>query len=106
MNVRDVDGLTRHRRPAGGRRSVESMGMLSVPLGTLGVGVGSHYVQEPVLEQVERPVIGPAEALTGFDHLVEHGLDPSAAGDGAEDSANRALLFAHVLELASELGVV
>ena len=63
-------------------------------------------MQEPVLEEVEGAVVGPAEPLTGFDHLVEHGLDPRASSDGSEDTADRPLLFAHVLELASELGVV
>lgn len=62
--------------------------------------------QEPVLEKVQGAVVGPAEPLTCFNHLVENGLDSRAAGDGAEDTAARALLFAHVLQLASELGVV
>ena len=106
VNVRDVDGLTCHRRPAGARRSVESMGMLSVPLNTLGMGVGRHHVQKPVLEKVQGAVVGPAEPLTGFNHLLENGLDSLATRYGAEDIADRALLFAHVLELASEFGVV
>ena len=78
----------------------------SVPLGSVGGGVVRHHLQEPVLEQVEGAVLGPAEPLAGLDHLVENGLDPRTAGDGAEDAADRALLFAHVLELTSELRVV
>ena len=80
--------------------------MLSVPLSTPGIGVVRHHVQEPVLEKVQRGVIGPAEPLAGFEHLVENGLDPRVVGDSAEDTADRALLLAHVLELASALGVV
>jgi hypothetical protein len=80
LNVRDLDGLTCHRRPAGARCSVESMGMLSVPLNTLGASVGRHHVQEPVLEKVQGAVVGPAEPLTYFNHLVENGLDSRAAG--------------------------
>ena len=72
-----MDGLTRHRRPAGARRSVESMGMLSVPLNTLGAGVGRRHVRQPVLEKVKGAVVGPAEPLTRFNHLVENGLDSS-----------------------------
>jgi hypothetical protein len=100
-----VDRLPCHRRPAGGRRSVESVWMLSVPLSTVGVGVVRHHVEEPVLEKVQGAVVGPAEPFAGFDHLVENGLNPCAAGDGAEDTADRALLLAQVLELASELVV-
>ena len=60
-----------------------------------------------MLEQVEGAVVGLTQPLTGFDYLVEDGLDTGAAGDvRAEDAADRALLFAHVLELAGELGVV
>ena len=87
------------RRPAGCCGSVESVWMVPVPLGSVGGGVVRHHLQEPVLEQVEGAVLGPAEPLAGFDHLVENGLDPRTAGDGAEDTADRALLFAHVLEL-------
>jgi hypothetical protein len=106
VNVRDVDRLTFHRRPPSARRSVKSMGMLYVPLSTLGVGVVRDRAQEPVLEKVQGAVVGSAEPLTGFYDLVQDGLDPRAADDGAEDTADRALLFAHVVELASELGVV
>jgi hypothetical protein len=52
--------------------------MLSVRLSTLGIGVVRHHVQEPVFEKVQGAVIGPAEPLTGFDHLVENGLDARA----------------------------
>ena len=101
-----MDRLSCDRRPAGCCGSVESVWMVPVPLGSVGGGVVRHHLQEPVLEQVEGAVLGPAEPLAGFDHLVENGLDPRTAGDGAEDTADRALLFAHVLELASELRVV
>ena len=101
-----MDRLAYHRRPTGGRRSVESVRMFSVPLGSVGVGMVRHHLQEPVLEQVQSAVVGPAQPLTGLDHLVQNGLDPRAADDRAEDTADRPLLFAHVLELANELGVV
>src|SRR4029450_750539 len=94
------------RRPAGGRRSVECVRMLSVPLSRVGVGVVCHNVQEPLLQQVEGAVVGSAQPLAGFDHLVENGLNTGALGDCAEDSADRPLLFAPVLALPSELGVV
>jgi hypothetical protein len=101
-----VNRFTCHGRPAGGRRSVESMWMLPVPFGGLGVRVVRNRVQEPVLEQVEGAIVGPAEPLTRLDHLVENRLDPRAPSDGAEDAADRAVPFAQVLELASELSVV
>jgi hypothetical protein len=101
-----VDRFACHRRPAGGRRSVEGVRMLYVPVSRVGIGVMRDHVQELVLEQVEGAVVGSAEPLTGFDHLVENGLDTGAAGDRAEDTADRPLLFAHVLELPSELGVI
>ena len=50
-------------------------------------------------------MVGPAEPLAGLDDLVEHRLDARAARDGAENAADRALLFAQVLDLASELGI-
>jgi hydrogenase/urease accessory protein HupE len=56
------------------------MGMPPVPLNTLGVGVARHHVQEPVLGKAQGAVVGPAEPLTGLDHLVENGLDSRAAG--------------------------
>ena len=80
--------------------------MLPVVLGTLRLGAVRRYMEEPVLEQVERAVIGPAESLAGHHPHVEDRLDPSAAGDGAQDPPDRALLFADVHELASELGIV
>lgn len=80
--------------------------MLSVVLGTIRGRVMGHHVEEPVLEKVERAVIGLAEPLAGLDHLVENRLDPCATGDGAQNIADRALLFAEVLELASEFCVV
>ena len=43
-DVRDVDRLTFHRCPAGGRRSVESMRMLPVVRNTLGLGVVCRHV--------------------------------------------------------------
>ena len=49
-DVRDVDRLTCHRRPAGPRRSVESVWVLFVPLGGVGVGVLRDQVQVPALE--------------------------------------------------------
>ena len=69
-------------------------------------GVVRRHVQEALLEQVERAVLGPAEPLAGLDDLVQHRLDPRAAGDGAQDAADRALLLAQILDLASELCVV
>ena len=79
------------------------MRMLSVPLSTLGVCVVCRHVKEPALEKVERAVIGPAEPLAGFDDLVQDRLDTCAAGDGAKDAADRALLLTEVLQLTSEL---
>ena len=101
-----LDRLTSQRRAASGCRSVESVWMLSVPFSRVGGGVVRNHVQEALLEDTEGAVVGPAQSLTGFGHLVEHGLDPGAAGDCAEDTADRLLLFAHIFELASELGVV
>jgi hypothetical protein len=101
-----VDRLACHRSPAGRRGAVERVWVLPVPLSAVGVGVVRHHVQEPVLEEVQRAVVGSAKVLTSLDHLVENGLNPRAAGDGAEDTADRALPFAHLLELASELDIV
>jgi hypothetical protein len=63
-------------------------------------------VQEFLLEEVERAVIGLAESFAGLDHLVEDRLESLRAGDGPKDAADRALLLARVLEPAGELGVV
>ena len=95
-DIRDVDRLTGDRGPAGGRRSVESMRMLSVVLSTLCLGVVRRHVQEALLEEVERAVIGLAEPFAGLDHLVEDRLDPCAAGNSAKDIADRVLLLPEV----------
>ena len=63
-------------------------------------------MEELFLQEIERPVIGVAEPLGGFDDLVEHRLQPSRTGDGAQDATDRALLLAEILELAGGVMVV
>ena len=101
-----MDGPTLDSRPAGGRRSVEGMWMLPVVRSRLRCAGVRGRVEEPVLEQPERTVVGVAEALAGRDHLVEHGFEPCGPSDGPQDAADRALLRTKVFELASELCVV
>jgi hypothetical protein len=60
-------------------------------------------VEEPVLEQPQRAVVGPTESLAGLRHLLEHGLQPARACDRAKDLADRVLPLAYILELLDEL---
>jgi hypothetical protein len=50
--------------------------MLPVVLSALCFGVVRCDVKEPLLEEIERAVIGFAEPLASLDDLVENRLDP------------------------------
>ena len=77
--------------------------MLSVVLRPLRLPPVCDRVKESILQQPQCPVVGIAEAPTGLDDLVEHGLESRSPGDGAKDGADRALLLAQILHRTSEL---
>jgi hypothetical protein len=82
------------------------MRMFSVVTGTCRLALVRAQMQQPALEKPEGPVISLAESPAGLGYFVEHGLEPSRAGDSAQDAADRALLLPHILELAGQLRAV
>jgi hypothetical protein len=82
------------------------MRMLSVVTGTRRLALVRAQMQKPVLEKPDGPVVSLAKSSTGLGHLVENGLEPGRAGDGAHDTADRALLLPHILELAGDVRAV
>src|SRR5215218_125842 len=63
-------------------------------------------MEEFLVEEIKRAVIGIAEPPGGFDDLVQHRLQPARTGDGAQDATDGALLLAEILELARGVVVV
>ena len=81
--------------------------MLPVVLGPLRFAVMCSRLEESVLvEEPERPVIGPAESLRGFDNLLQNRLKAGIVGDCAKDAADRALLLMELLEPTGKFSVV
>ena len=74
LDVGDVHRLARDGRASGGRRPVERMRMRAVVRGGFGEAVVRGRVEKPVLEEVERTLIGLGQAPAGPDHLVEDRL--------------------------------
>ena len=103
-HVLDVDGRAGDRGAARRRRAVERVGMLAVVLDALLQGRRRECgrEEEVALEEPEAAVVGSAEAHAGFDHLVEHRLEPDRPCNRAKDTADRSLLLAKILELPSE----
>ncbi len=74
LDVGDVHRFPCDGRAAGGRRPVERMRMLGVVLDGFGEAVVRSRVEKPVLEEVERTLVGLRQPLAGLDHLVENRL--------------------------------
>jgi hypothetical protein len=62
-------------------------------------------MQETALEEPEGPVVGMAKSPARLGYLLENRLQPGRASDNAENAADRALLFPHVLEFMGEVRV-
>jgi hypothetical protein len=92
--------------PAGRRRAVDGMWMLEVVLRARGLALVRPQVQETVLQQPKRPVVGLAQSPARLGHLLENRLQPGRASDSAENAADRALLLPHVLEFTGEVRAV
>jgi hypothetical protein len=106
QDVRDLDRSPLDRGAAGRRRPVEGVRMVAVVHRAFRLALVRAEVEEPVLEQPQRPVVGPTESLACLGHLLEHGLQPARARNRAQDIADRVLPLANVLELLDELGAV
>jgi hypothetical protein len=57
-------------------------------------------VEELLVQEIERPVVGVTDSSACFDDLVQTGCSPGRTGGGAEDATDRALLLTEILELA------
>jgi hypothetical protein len=62
-------------------------------------------MEEPILKEPQRPVVGSAQSPARLDHLIEHRLESCRARDRAKDGPNRALLFAQILHHTTEVRV-
>jgi hypothetical protein len=82
------------------------MRMLAIVLGSQRLAVIGDGMEELVLEEPEPAVVSLAESPASLDDLIENRLHPFRTGDRGEDAAERTLLLAKVLDLASELGCV
>ena len=80
--------------------------MFPVVGGALRLSMVCSGVEQTVLEQPERSMVGVAEPSAGFDDLVKHRLQPGGLRHGPENAADRALLLAEILELTSQLRVI
>jgi hypothetical protein len=70
------------------------MWMVPVILGTPRLTVVRRHTKQPLIEQIERAVVGAAEPPTGLDDLVENRLQPGRTRDRSKDTTDRALLLA------------
>jgi hypothetical protein len=80
--------------------------MLSVVLLTGPLAFVCAHVEEPVLQKPDGPVIGFAKSPACLCHLLEYRLQACRTGHGPQHAADRALLFAHVLEFTGEVPAV
>ena len=101
-DIGHVDGSARHRRTAGTRRPVERMWMVTLVVHGLRRAAIRRQSENGVIQEIESTVVRAAEAPGRLNHLVEDGLQPGGASDSAEDTADRALLLAELLELTFE----
>jgi hypothetical protein len=83
LDVRDMDRFPLESGTARGRRSIEGVRMLPVVLRALRRAVMDSQVEEFVLEEPERPVVGVAKSSAGLDHLLENRLEPRGLSDGS-----------------------
>jgi hypothetical protein len=77
--------------------------MLPVVLGARGFALVRAQVKESFLQKPEGAVVGLTESPALLRHLVKHRLEPGRPSDGAQDTADRAVLLPHVLELTGDV---
>src|SRR5262245_55315373 len=104
-DVRDVHRLTCDSGPARPGRPIESMRMIPVVRGTRRIAFIRRHIEELMLEEIERAVIGGAESSGRFDDLIKDRLQPGRTSDSAQDAADRALVLTQLLELTSSISV-
>ena len=105
-DIWDLDGPSLDGRTAGRRAPIDSMRMIEVVLRPLGLTMVCPHVQDTVLKEPERPMVGLAQSPARLGHLLENRLQPGTPSDRAENAADRVLLLTHVLELMGEVRAV
>jgi len=77
--------------------------MLAIEVRTLRFALVGHGLQQAVLQQPERPMVGLAQPPARLDDLVEHRLQPGCARHCTKHGADRSLLRAQSFHPAGEL---